>query len=200
MTRGGMAPVSIRLRILGMVLLGTAVLSGCVPQPPSHDCPIETLVLDERAFPAGSSAARLLSPLPRAAWASAGRTIDLPVGIANHDVYQFKTAQRAAQEYSRRRVLQFPSDEGPWATPYEITYRSPIADQYCVQCSMARSYGPMCKMLAQYEEYYVYVTAHMSEGSMTYADFQNVLRAIDERMSACLQKPLPPSPSPAPAG
>ncbi len=65
---------------------------------------------------------------------------------------------------------------------------------------MARSYGAMCVMLARYEEYYVYVTAHMSEGGMTYADLEKVLRAIDERMSACLQRPLPPSVTSTPAG
>ncbi len=114
MMRGGMALVPMRLRILAAMLLGGAALLGCAPKPPPYHCPIETLVLDERAFPPGSRPDALLSPLPRAAWASAGRTIYLPVGIANHDVYQFKTAQRAAQEFERRRPLALSSDEGPW--------------------------------------------------------------------------------------
>jgi hypothetical protein len=189
----------------GRILLGAAILlclgtlASCAPhKPPEHDCPIEALVLDERAFPSGSRAARLLSPLPHAAWTSAGRTIDLPMGVANHHVYQFRTAELAVQEYSKRKKTQFAEDEhrGPWSTPSEIAYRSPLADQYCVACG--QDWGlALCIMVARYDEYFVLVTAQMSEDGMTYGDLEKVFRAVDERMSGCLSRPLAPAATPS---
>ncbi len=184
-----------RILIVRVVALACLTLFPCCgpPKPPKHDCPIKELVIDEASFPPGSTSRSLLSPLPRAAWASAGRTIDHPGGVANHHVYQFKTAERAAQEYRKREQTQFAEDEheGPWTTPADLTYRSPIADQYRVACGKSWSLR-LCIMVAQYEEYFVLVTSHMSEDGMTYADFQRVLRAVDEKMSACLGKPLTP--------
>ena len=190
-----------RLLIVTVILLSAGMLSSCAPhKPPEHDCPIEALVLDESVFPMGSKPSHLESPLPRASWASAGRTIYLPRGIANHDVYQFKTAELAMEEYGKRERTRFSEDEqrGPWSTPGEITYRSPIADQYRVACG--RSWDlTLCIMVARYDEYFVLVTAQMSEDGMAYADLEKVLQAVDEKMSGCLGKSLTPSAAPAAA-
>jgi len=51
----------------------------------------------------------------------------------------------------------------------------------------------MCKMIAQYEEYFVLFSADMLPAAMTFEDLEHVLRAIDERMAQCLKKPLPPT-------
>lgn len=182
--------------LVGVLLSLTLVGCRALQQPPKHDCPVETLVLDGAVFPPGSNAGSLESPLPEAAWASAGRTFYLPRGVAGHSVYQHKTPRIAAEEFLANKRAQFAQDEnlGPWATPGELTYRSPIADQYYVACG--NEWGnEMCIMIAQYEEYFVLVTAHMSEDGMTYADFERVLRAVDEKMSACLGKPLTPEAS-----
>jgi hypothetical protein len=173
------------------------LLGGCGgPKPPKHDCPITALVLDASVFPPGSNAHYINSPLPRAAWASAGRTIDTPGGVANHDVYQLPNPEQAAERYAKRMGPVYALRGGePWTTPLELTYRSTFADQYCVRCRKEWD-QPLCVMQAQYEEYYVLVTAHMSDGGLTYADLEKVLRAVDEKMAACLGKPLTPVPTP----
>lgn len=160
--------------------------------PPPRACPIESLVLDEAPFPPGAMAGRILSPLPRASWESAGRSINLRKGGgAIHDVYRYKTAGRAAQEFERRKRLVFTIDRwsGPWEVPDTLTYHSPIADQYYVACGVDGGIY-MCIMIAQYEEYYVLFVAHMSPDAMTFDALERVLRAIDERMARCLGKPL----------
>ncbi len=190
-----------KLSLLGVLLLSVALLAcRALQKPPKHDCPIKSLVLDETVFPPGSHASFLESPLPYAAWASAGRTIYLPRGIANHDVYQHKTPKLAAEDFLANKKARFAEDEhtGPWSTPSEVSYRSPIADQYYVACG--NEWGAqLCIMVAQYEEYYVLVTAHISEDGMTYADLEKVLRAVDEKMSHCLGKSLSSTPTPTAA-
>ena len=180
-----------------------AVLYACVggsytfKSPPSRDCPITSLLLDETSFPSGAQAADILSPKPgapisRGYYESAGRTIYLGKGVANHSVYRNKTSERAAREFQRRKELRFSTDKhhGPWEKPTAFTYCSPIADQYYVACGTGLD-RPMCKMIAQYEEYHVYFTTHMTpSSSMAFEDLEHVLQAIDEHMAECLNKPL----------
>jgi hypothetical protein len=50
----------------------------------------------------------------------------------------------------------------------------------------------MCILNAQYEEYYVWFTAHLRpHGYVTIEQVNQALKLIDERMSVCLDKPLP---------
>jgi len=46
----------------------------------------------------------------------------------------------------------------------------------------------MCKMIAQYEEYYVYLVVHMDPETMGIRDLERILRAVDEKMGRCLGK------------
>lgn len=79
---------------------------------------------------------------------------------------------------------------GPWEIPDALTYHSSVANQYYVACG--EYHGKYrCTMIAQYEEYYMFLHVHMSPESMTFQDLECVLRAIDERMARCLGKPLP---------
>ena len=77
------------LLLLGIVLGGCYFLKGCyiLQTPPARDCPIERLVLDERVFPGEATAEPILSPLPRAAWESAGRDIFLKAGGNSHIMF-----------------------------------------------------------------------------------------------------------------
>jgi len=179
-----------RVVFAGILVILWACAGGCFPPPPPRDCSIESLVVDESPFPQGAVAGSILSPLPQAPRESAGRTIYLLKGIANHDVHRYRSASQAAREFQRGRELDFSlSMGGPWETPDALTYRSPIANQYHVACGLEHGIY-MCTMIAQYEEYYIFFNAHMSPDAMTFQDLERVLLAIDERMAKCLGKPL----------
>lgn len=167
-----------------------------------HTCPFEALVVDRSVFPPETQAGQLMEdpgPAINTASDNLGRAFYLSHGIASHWVYQLVTAHDAAQVFAEQRRWQFylrPTGNpnlgppvGPWETPVELSYRSPIADQYYVACG-PHAWIYMCKVIAQYEEYYVYLHAHMG-GAMMYADFERVMRAADAKMAACLGKPLP---------
>lgn len=181
-----------------LVLLALGVAGcGILSPPPARDCPIESLLLDEEPFPLGARADSVFSPLPEKGWETAGRTIHLPmpIGIANHDVYRYKSAARADWQFRQEKELTFMPGRwrGPWDVPEALTYRSPIADQYYVACEVRSGVYSKCEMIAQYEEYFVYFKTDVSSGVMTFSWVERALRAIDERMAACLGKPLPPA-------
>ena len=175
-----------------MLIILAIVLGRCTSSPqPLHDCPPESLVLDETVFPLDSRAGELLVPLPDGGGASAGRTIYLGRrGIANHDVYPYKRPEGADQEFRRQkdRIRSSTIDE-QWSVPEGFMYSSPIAEQYYVACGVDGGI-PMCIMIAQYDNYFVFFNAHMYPDEMTFEDMERVLRAIDERMASCLNRDL----------
>ena len=191
-----------RVLLIATLTMLWAFTGGCyvLVTPPPRECPIENLTLDEEPFPPGAIAGKILSPLPgapipRTSLESAGRTINYEYkGGANHDIYRYKSEGRAAQEFKRRKELEFSTRQwrGPWEIPNTLKYRSPIANRYYVACGMQNNVY-MCKMIAQYEEYFVLFSADMLPAAMTFEDLEHVLRAIDERMAQCLKKPLPPT-------
>ncbi|MGQ9585169.1 MAG: hypothetical protein ACUVXG_07185 [Anaerolineae bacterium] len=120
----------------------------------------------------------------------------MPIGTAIHHVQRFISAERAARYFAERREYEFAVAtpwHGPYKVPAQLVYRSPIADQYYVACEVQSGVYSMCLMIAQYEEYYVYFKTDVSSGVMTFSWVERALRAIDERMAACLGKPLPPA-------
>lgn len=180
--------------LLALVLLSTG--SGCFGRPkPPHDCPPGDLLLDHTSFPAGAKDGEILSPLPDIAVASAGRAVYLAIGLAVHDVYQHVSPERAARDFEERQRDFSRRRGGPWTTPAEFTYRSPIADQYCVACGIESSIY-MCEMVARYHEYCILLTTQMhnpqtGEVAMTFADLQRAIQDIDERMGECLGQSSP---------
>jgi len=179
----------------GLVLGGLTMLAallllrGCslLSDRPKRDCPIRELVLDEAPFPQGARADKVYSPVYRdAPTESAGRTISLEKGFADHDVYRYQSARIAARKFEDEKETRF-LPAGTWTTPDALDYRSPKTDEYYVACGMSGNIY-LCEMLARYEEYYVLFFAHMARDTMWYEDFERVVSAIDERMASCLGK------------
>jgi hypothetical protein len=190
------------LTLLSLIVLLSVVVvwRGYIAVTPrSRICPIRTLVLDASPFPPGASAGTLLSPAPRGplefeSSQTASRAIYLRGGIAVYSVFRYRTAARAAEEFRWDREVKFTERSagpgglpalGPWNTPTELTYRSPIAQQFYVGCGPEGDV-PTCRMIARYAEYYVYLNVQMSAANMTIEALEDVLRAIDDKMAGCL--------------
>lgn len=208
MSRGVLILVLIGLIVCILVFLLVANAAGAwlvvrkfvLPTPPSRACPITSLLVDTTGFPSGTTVGKVRSPLAdgpldfTGSYQEAGRTLVVGGWGGFHHVYRARTARRAAHQYQTLKDIEFRTtpNDGPWDPPPQFGYRSSIADQYYLACGNVHGCYT-CRMMAQYEEYYMLLDIPMHSG-MTLADLEHVFRAIDERMAECLGKPLP-SPS-----
>jgi len=102
-------------------------------------------------------------------------------------VARYKSQKQAESVFLTRFEHTFEEDNmsGPWVTPKEVSYTSPIAEQYHIACSNIGS-EYQCRMIGQYEEYYVFFFSYLSEGGMTFGKMEDLLQKIDQHMAACL--------------
>lgn len=179
----------LRLLMLTGVLL---VAAGCTITilNPEDSFALEPLLLDESVFPPGATAGPVMETADHhGAIGHLGRDIYVGTGGASHEVYRYTTARRAAREFERMMNIGFPRGEyyTPWAVPSELRYQSPVADQFYLACA---NHGGnlICHAMGQYDEYFIRFSTLISPDSMTYADLERALRAIDERMASYLGK------------
>jgi hypothetical protein len=171
------------------LLACACILLGC------RSCgypPIEDLLIDESAFPPGWSASTSgPKPIARAPLGGTESVESIELffyaygGGAVESIRRFESAQGAADEFKRQSGIVFRNGEfnTPWATPPELAYQSPLADQFYCACSTYEGEPwPSCACIARYGVYFIHFNTHMLPSLMTYTDLENVLQAIDERM------------------
>jgi hypothetical protein len=188
------------LLALGCVCLQVTGRIGAIPHP-TPAFPIEKLLLDESAFPEGWRATRPFDPDRRIAAEQITRNIlsnkchPLTVG-ATHDVYRFYGgASSAAEAYPEETAIWFSPNWGDWSIPAELSYESPVAEQYRFGCRIEQETATiLCQALGQYEQYIVVFDAELDPDHpecLTFTDLERILVAIDERMALCLGKGMP---------
>ncbi|HUW12584.1 MAG TPA: hypothetical protein VM537_22850 [Anaerolineae bacterium] len=172
--------------------LDITVDGGPVPTP---TFPIESLLLDESAFPEGWVAYEPHEPKdgfglsvcihysPPAT--SAG-------GIALHAAYIARSPEEAVDGYGIWAPFWFSDREGwsAWSAPGELQYRSLIADQFRFACSREEDDEgrQVCQAVGQYGRYMTRFHTFMNPDTMTPKDLGRILIAIDERMALYLEK------------
>lgn len=181
--------VYLRLLILAGVLV---VATGCTITilNPEDSFALEPLLLDESVFPPGATAGPVMETADHhGAVGRLMRTIYVGMGVAVHEVYRYSSEQRAAREFDRQIPIWFPRGETwtSWVVPAELPYQSPVASRFYLACASHESIR-MCGVIAQYDEYFIRFSTHMSPDFMTYADLEGVLKAIDDRMASYLGK------------
>ena len=191
-----------RVPRLGLALLIVVLISStlsCVTVSldggpvPTPAFPIESLLLDESAFPEGWEAYDPFEPrdgfgLPIAI------TLSSPTyggGIALHAGYVARSPEEAAGGYATWADFWFWDREGwgPWSVPSELPYQSPVADRFRFGCYRELDGGgQVCQAVGQYGRYMSRFHTFMNPDTMTFADLEHILIAIDERMALYLGK------------
>lgn len=129
-------------------------------------------------------------------------------GVAVHLVLRYKDASLAARELDAERSYTFRSHHRtvkPWEPPGDMHYRSPTADEFVCACTTERDPSgtdrevTICVAIARYGQYVSEFSSWLSPKRMSVADFERVLRRIDQRVSTAVQKATPPSEA-TPAG
>ncbi len=162
------------------------MLVGCAR--PSSKCEIKTLILDENLLPKGTYAERLISPVSEKPKESAARSFYYEPYDIFHMVINWHSTRSAKGEFNNYLETAFDTDKymGPWETPNEM-YSSLAADNYHVGCGTVHGVY-QCRLAATYDEYSVYFRADIGEKGITLHKVNEILQAIDERMTQCVNQ------------
>ncbi|MBW1853694.1 MAG: hypothetical protein JRJ00_03285 [Deltaproteobacteria bacterium] len=182
-------PLTLKKILYSFVILSTALIFvSCIQNRPERDCLISELVLDESDYPDGFVVDEISSPIADYPLESAGLTASFNQDLIFHVVGRYKSRKGAEQEYNNVLSSSFVEDKyrGPWIVPNEISYVSPVAQKYHLACgNVLGEY--QCRMIGQYEEYYVFFFAYISEDGITFDILGDLLKKIDHHMAQCLQ-------------
>jgi hypothetical protein len=118
---------------------------------------------------------------------------DVP-GFIQEEVTRLDTIDRARQKYNTLYQYYINRSPTPTITPFvpprEITYRSPIAEEYYLGCGLYRI--PMCGAIFRYRNYVAEFTFHteaVEEGQVVgikISQIEPILRAMDSQASVVL--------------
>jgi hypothetical protein len=169
------------------ILVLVLFLTACGPKSPSRYCSIRELLLNESDFPAESIVNEISSPVAEYPEASAGITASYKKDLMFHLVSRYPTKIVSSKKFDENLELYFREvDHGQsWEKPIGFNIISSIADQYIVACGI--SLGKyQCRMMGQYEDYYVLFFSDITDQGVDLVIFQELLQKFDQKMALCL--------------
>jgi hypothetical protein len=185
-----------------VILLAVSLCASCVEgPPPERGFRAEDLMLDASAFPKGWEATGtgdIPGPIAGQAheYERVRRSFIGPVRSrignmtgATQSVYRYGGTRTAAKKFEAKRKQFFKSDKftPEWQVPEELTYQSVVADKLHLGCTYY-STRQVCRALGQYEEYVVMILVDVyPDSDVTYADFERILEAMEERITLYLR-------------
>lgn len=176
-------------------------ISNSTPSIPAYELLLETDPFPEKwqADPCDPERCQR----PQLAWRTFG-IVGVP-GHVNQTVSRFPNSEAAQAEFRLVREMGFKASSPPqipntdFIPPQEITYRSPIADEYHFGCGV--DIVPACRAIFRYGNYYLelyfdldsyqgYGLDHEGDG-LKLEEVEPILRAMDEKAGEILGIALP---------
>ena len=183
------------------------LLSSCSDSPPpNRSCPLASLMPDLRFFPIHTGHPKMYEPAPKLVSETRGIESALQeysLGTrypapdsprTTNEIQRWSDSSIAQRDYIERRDFNLLADSryGPWSLPSAITYTSHSADETEIKCGKVeisrKTYR--CWMVARYQEYIVIFETEIVSGVLELAQVNPILSDIDNRMGACLAKPV----------
>lgn len=155
--------------------------------------PARNLLLDAKAFPKNWE----VDPCEPDCSRREGETkalrvfgiVDVP-GHVIQDVFRLESVEAAQTKFQTYREVEFRELQSPNRTfrpPPEITYRSPIADEYYLGCGIDEV--PACRAIMRYGNYFIYFYFDIDDGQgdgLKMEEVEPILRAMDARVTSVL--------------
>ena len=190
--------------LMCIVILAIFILSACSPGEPAPNRPFttEALLLTAEDVPSHWYLARIAPLGPSIGFGDeeddreamfTHPDDEAQLVFSSHMVLRFESSREAERWYKRNFPSWFNDNsiavDEPWQTPPELSYRSSVADQFRVACTINNIAGPtqVCKMMAQYEEYVTIFRSTIEADTLTLPEFDGLVRRIDEIMIEHLQ-------------
>jgi len=170
------------------ILLLITVLSLTCCTDMSIECDVKALILDANDFPEGVYLEQLYSPSKSGAGNSASRSFSFATDLLLQEIISTKNPNHAKDIFIEESESVFDEDNfrGPWKTPPQVNFQSIIANNYRVACGMSGVY--QCRMIATYDNYFVFFRSYISEEGIDLPIYNELLRKIDVRMNRCVSK------------
>lgn len=174
---------------LFILLFVLALLSGCSTKSPPRNCPISEWLLNKADLPSGSIVNDVSSPVAEYPEESAGVTASNNQDLIYQVIGRYPSTKSARNKYNQSLKTHFRAESNghTWGKPAEITFHSAIANQYNTACNIVHG-KTQCRMIGQYEEYYVFFFSYISTKGINLEAYQDLLESIDQKMSQCLLK------------
>ena len=163
------------------------ILVSCSFLRPERKCKAESMLLIKDDFPTGTIVNKISTPIAEMPYESAGFTSNYNGSAIYHEISRFPTIISAENEFegAKKRASVKTEFLGPWETPPELSNISSIFQKYYVTCGkVGKKY--QCRMIGQYDEYYVFFSAYISDTGVTFDTLNDLLKKIDARMEQCL--------------
>lgn len=177
-----------KIAVLGLFVVG--VLVSCNFLQAGPECKVESMLLTKDDLPAGTILGNVSSPIAEMPENSTGFTSSYGESAIYHEVARFPWISSAENEFesAKKRASIQTKYDGPWEIPPELSYTaSSIFQKYYVACGKV-SEKYQCRMIGQYDEYYVFFFAYISDNGITFEILNDLLQKIDEQMAQCLQE------------
>ena len=173
----------------GLLYLLATFLAACGGQQaieaPSMEC--EDLLIDDSGFLAEWSRGQPIEDAHYGAIEGCGVDFYVVSGVAVETVYKYSDEAAAQDGYQLLLDIAFPTnqDDTFLESPPEIP-ASTTADDFQVFCFHQNTI-PMCGAVARYDAYVVHFNTHMRPEFISVDDVENILQAIDGKMSQHLK-------------
>lgn len=164
-------------------------LTACGQKSHSRYCSIRELLLNESDFPAESIVNEISSPVAEYPQESAGITASYKKDLLFHLVSRYPSKIVSIKKFNQNLELYFSEDDHgqPWGTTAGLNFTSSIADRYIVACGY--NLGKyQCRMMGQYEDYYVFFFSYITDQGINPVIFQELLQKFDQKMALCLPR------------
>lgn len=108
-----------------------------------------------------------------------------PYGGARYSIKRFPSNQRAISNYEFQvKYMADHETNVPWIVPTDLTFVSDTADELHIACGNGLQ-RLTCGFTGLYQEYVIYFSSSIGE-DMTFKEFEEILRYIDEEISSRL--------------
>jgi len=164
------------------------LLASCAFLRSAGKCNVKKMLLGENDFPTGTIVNQISSPIAEMPYESAGFTANYSGSAMYHEIGRYPTDKIAEKEFegAKKRASGQTEYVGPWEILPVLSRESSIFQKYYVACAAMNHGEYQCRMIGQYDEYYVFFSAYILDNGVTFDILNDLLQKIDARMEKCL--------------
>jgi hypothetical protein len=171
------------------LLVILASCTGDIANIPERYCSITELLLEPSDYPDGINLGEINSPLAEQPAESAGQSGNYLGSLIFQNVIRYKSEDRAVEQYDEWKQTAFRENSlkaGSWEAPSIVAMNGFSANQIHIACGNTIT-GEECRMIGQYEEYFVYYAVDtLPEYGISQEVFLDLVVKIDNRISSCI--------------